>query len=333
MLRRCLAGGVFILLFVTSSIPTVVLADTSDSRLSLEPIPTSNRSPFVAIHGLPPARGARLIPASTTQLILHVDAANTSIVEDDSDGRRTVIDGETHRLELDLRRGLAGNWEIGLNLPLLRHSGGFLDRPIEEWHAVFGLPDGNRNRLPRDRLLFAQRSPDGTGFRLDNSGGGIGDLQLSAGRQLAPGLTLRGTLKLPTGDSDRLTGSGAAALTGSLHTSGRLGDRVHWHASGGLLLSGESDVLENQTEELLAFGSATLAWQLTDAVTLKTQLDTHSAAYKQTGRPLDRDALQLSFAAAFAVSPDWALELGFSEDVAVETAPDIVFHAGLIRRF
>ena len=333
MQRRCRAGGVLILLFYTSSIPTAVLADTSDSRLSLEPIPTSNRSPFVAIHGLPPARGARLVPAGTMQLTLTADAANTSIDEDDSDGRRTVIDGETHRFELDLRRGLAGDWEIGVNLPLLRHSGGFLDQPIEEWHDVFGLPNGSRDRLPRDRLLFIQRNPDGTGFRLDNSGGGIGDLQLSAGRQLASGLALRGTLKLPTGDSDRLTGSGAAVLTGSLHASGRLGDRAHWHASGGLLLSDESNVLENQTEELLAFGSATLAWHLTDAVALKTQLDMHSAAYRQTGRFLDRDSLQLSFAAAFAVSPDWAFELGFSEDIVVETAPDIVFSAGLIRRF
>lgn len=324
--------GVFFLIPMLAGPLTVNSMDIADHELS-EPITTSNRTPFVSIHGLPPARGAQLIPTGTSRLSLHTEAANTSVVKSASTGRRTIIDGETHRLELDLRRGLGGTWEVGVTLPLLRHSGGFLDQPIEQWHDLFQLPNGNRDRLPRDRLLFSHSGPDRTGFRLDNAGGGIGDLQLSAGRRLGENVALRTTVKLPTGDSDRLTGSGASALATSLHVGGRLGSALTWQASGGLLITGNGDVLPEQRENLLGFGSGTLAWQVAGDWVLKAQLDGHTAAYKDTGEPLDRASLQLSIAVEFKMLPEWALEVGFSEDIAVETAPDIVFLAGITRRF
>lgn len=323
-------GAWFILVLLSMPLPA---AEADNGQFAAAPIGTSNRLPFLAIHGLPPARGAYLLSEDSTRLYLHADAANTSIVEGAPDGRLTIIDGETHRLELDIRHGLGGGWEIGLTLPLLRHSGGFLDRPIERWHGFFHLPNGNRDRLPEDRLLFSQSAPGAPGFQLDSAGGGMGDLQLSASRQLGAGLALRSMLKLPTGSSQQLTGSGATAFATSLHASRNLGDSLTWHVSGGLLISGNGDVLRGQRENLLGIGSTTLAWRVSGNWVLKAQLDGHTAAYHDTGSPLDRGSLQLSLAAAFSMSRDWSLEVGFSEDVAVETAPDIVFHGGVQRRF
>lgn len=331
--RRGSIRGVFFVLSFLAQPLTAIALEHIDRPIATDPIPTGNRSPFVAILGMPPARGAQLVPQGMTRVTLHADAANISTAEGRDGAAHTVLDGETHRLELDLRRGLGNGWAVGATLPLLRHSGGFLDQPIERWHDLFGLPNGNRGRLPEDRLLFSQHNGDAAGFRLDNAGGGIGDLQLSASRQLGHGLALRSVLKLPTGDSDSLTGSGAAAMAGSLHAGGRLGGTLLWHASGGLLVSGDGDVLPERRQNLLAFGSATLAWQATDTVVLKVQLDGNTAAYENTGKPLDEGSLQLSVGAAFALSQGWAVEFGFSEDVAVETAPDIVFHAGLAHRF
>src|SRR6056297_155171 len=316
--RRCGAPCILALL----SLP-LAAATAGSGQIAADPIATGNRLPFLAIHGLPPARSAYLLGEDSTRLYLHADAANSSIVEGAPDGRLTIIDGETHRLELDIRHGLGGGWEIGLTLPLLRHSGGFLDRPIERWHELFHLPNGNRDRLPQDRLLFSQSAPDAPGFQLDSAGGGMGDLQLSASRQLGAGLALRSMLKLPTGSSQQLTGSGATAFATSLHASRNLGDSLTWHISGGLLISGNGDVLRGQRENLLGIGSTTLAWRVSGNWVLKTQLDGHTAAYHDTGSPLDRGSLQLSLAATFAMPRGWSLEVGFSEDIAVETAPDI----------
>ncbi|WP_162883828.1 DUF3187 family protein [Chromatocurvus halotolerans] len=323
-------GACFVLALLFSALPA---AAAGGGQIAADPIATGNRLPFLAIHGLPPARSAYLLNEDSTRLYLHADAANSSIVERAPDGRLTIIDGETHRLELDIRHGLGGGWDIGLTLPFLRHSGGFLDRPIERWHEFFQLPNGNRDRLPRDRLLFSQSSPDAPGFQLDSAGGGIGDLQLSASRRLGAGLALRGMLKLPTGSSQQLTGSGATAFATSLHASRNLGDSLTWHISGGLLISGNGDVLRGQRENLLGIGSTTLAWRVSGNWVLKAQLDGHTAAYHDTGSLLDRGSLQLSLAAAFAMSRDWSFEVGFSEDIAVETAPDIAFHGGFQRRF
>lgn len=330
--RRGRKRRVFFVFFAATFTACSQSLQADDRGTAVDPIPTSNRIPFIATHGLPPARSAFLLPSGRTQISLHADAANTSIV-DGQGAQSTIIDGETHRLELAFRRGIGSGWEIGANLPVLRHSGGFLDRPIEEWHNIFGLPSGNRDRLPRNRLLFSQRNPDGRAFLLDSNAAGVGDLQLLVSRQLADGLALRTSLKLPTGDSGLLTGSGATSLSSSLHASGAFTQRLHWHVSAGLLFSGSSEVLQSHAESTVAFGSTTLAWRAVDSLVLKAQLDTHTAVYKGTGEPLNRATFQLSIGAAFAVAPNWTLDIGFSEDVAVETAPDIVFHAGLTRRF
>jgi hypothetical protein len=304
------------------------------SQACADTLPTSNRTPFTALVGLPDARGGRILPHKASRLEATIDVANTSIV-DTSAKRLTTIDGETHRLSLHAARGVGSAWELGFTLPLVHHSGGFLDSPIESWHDAFRLPNGNRDRLPEDRLRFAYAEDQNSVYSLTDSGGGIGDLQLHAARRLADGLALRLSAKLPTGSSRRLTGNGSSALAIGLHNSRQVGDALTWHGSvGGLVTDrGSNDVLGRRARGALAYASTTLSWTLAPTLTLKAQLDAHSAAYENTGAPLDAASLMLSFAAAFTLSDSWALELGFSEDIRVESAPDIVFHAGLRARF
>ena len=61
-------------------------------------------------------------------------------------------------------------------LPWRRVSGGSLDGFIENWHDFFGLPNGSRNRLPRDELLIEYRMADKTLLLVDESASGIGDI-------------------------------------------------------------------------------------------------------------------------------------------------------------
>jgi hypothetical protein len=314
-----------------------VLTAVSSSHIAAQtesPLPITNRSPFTAVVGLPDARGGTLLRHDASQLEATLDISNTSIV-DASANRLTTIDGETHRLNLHMARGIGDDWELGLTLPLLHHGGGFLDQPIETWHDIFSLPNGNRDRLPRDRLLYAYTEGQTRLFSLTESAGGIGDLQLHVARQLGEGLALRVSAKLPTGSERRLTGNGSPALAIGLHSSRPVGDALAWHGSiGGLFTHTNSDeILGGRARPALAYASTTLSWSIGPAIILKTQLDAHSAPYRRTGAPLNEASLMLSFAAAFALSDSWALEVGFSEDLLVESAPDIVFHAGLRTRF
>jgi hypothetical protein len=313
------------------------LATVSSSHITAQteaPLPITNRSPFTAVVGLPDARGGILLSHNASQLEATLDVANTSIV-DTGANRLTIIDGETHRLNLHMARGIGGDWEVGLTLPLVHHSGGFLDQPIETWHDIFSLPNGNRDQLPQDRLLYAYTEGQTPLFSVTESTGGIGDLQLHAARQLGEGLALRLSAKLPTGSERRLTGNGSPALAIGLHGSRAVGDALTWHGSvGGLFTHADSiEILGERARPAIAYASTTLSWRIAPAMLLKAQLDAHSAPYRRTGAPLEEASLMLSFAAAFDLSDNWALEVGFSEDLMVESAPDIVFHAGLRTHF
>ena len=62
---------------------------------------------------------------------------------------------------------------------------------------------------------------------------------------------------------------------------------------------------------------------------MKLQLDAHSAFYDSGLTELGSDAAQLIIGGALRLSDTWVLDLAVSEDIAVDTAPDVVFHIGI----
>ena len=113
-----------------------------------------------------------------------------------------ILDGETWRASFLYKRNVAEHWTVGIEVPLIRQSGGVLDDVIDGWHSLFDLPDGNRNLHPEGRLDFRYNDHGVSAFKLNQSSGGVGDTQISVARTLGDdsGVLLRAVLKLPTGD-------------------------------------------------------------------------------------------------------------------------------------
>jgi hypothetical protein len=287
--------------------------------------------------GLPDARSAAVLPAGVVAWRTTLEVANTSLYEPSlcNDGCSLALDGETTRLALGARRGFGDRWEASIAVPLLRHSGGFLDSAIEGWHDVFGLPNGDRDGYPQDRLLYQYR-PGSGGVAITDTVTGVGDLQLGVARRLGERFALRGQLELPSGDADDLTGSGGTDLALSLHFSSngnRVGDagtqRLYAHLSGGVVLREDGDLLPSAQERWIGFGSATVGWRASERWHLKVQVDAHSAAWDSPREALGDPSAQLVVGASALLGGSWVLDLAFSEDIVVERSPDIVFQAGL----
>jgi len=182
---------------------------------SLEPFHTQNLSPFSALLGVPRWES---IAAHGEAWRLRVDMDVANHLAASSAGSETVIlDGETVRTTLAVRRRVGANWVVGLNLPYVRHSGGFLDNAIESWHDTFGLPNGGRELRPQDLLQFDYSSSGVLLQGLTQDQTGLGDVSLTAARVLGEGgLELHARVKLPTGDVERFTGSGGTDIGFSL---------------------------------------------------------------------------------------------------------------------
>ncbi len=313
--------------------------------LEITPFHTFNQSPLVQIYGLPAAESAVVQPAGKGWTLLAVDVAN-SYLKRETAREELFLDGEGERITLALRYGVASRMELGMDLPLVAYNGGVFDGFIEDWHEFFGLPQGQRPGAPKGGLGFAYARDGRQRLEMDEAGLSLGDLRFTGGWQLyndggdnPVALALRGSLKVPTGSSSRLTGSGgtdmALWLTGSSDYAlpGKWGHATIFAAGGGLATS-DGQVLKEQRRNLVGFGTLGFGWSPADSFALKAQLSGHSAFYRDSEfSELSSGAMQAVFGGTVAFSPRTTLDIALSEDITVGASPDVALHLGMGHRF
>lgn len=294
------------------------------------PLRTRNLSPLVSIFGLP-----------TWEVSLGDERSEFAVVGEIGNHYRIarrgeeelVLDGETWRTSLFYRHRVAERWSIGVEVPVYRHSGGFVDDLVDGWHGIFGLPDGNRNLRPEDQLRYLYNDRGATAYFLEESSSGVGDVQVSFARELGADSTLmlKATVKLPTGDTTILTGSGAADFSVSLlKRSVRrfVGDPAGIYWGGGVLGLGDPDVFAERAEDWVVFGVFGGSWRPLSRLGLKAQLDFHTRFYVSDLDEMGKDSIQASMGGWWAIDDRRRLDFAVSEDLVVKTAPDVSIHIG-----
>ena len=320
-----------------------LLALPSSSRaddLLSAPFFIRNQSPIIQIFGLPPAEGGQITPSGRTKLRLVMDVAN-NFTADKSAQESVMFDGETSRITFSLRHGFGDNWEAGIDIPVVSHRGGMLDGLIENWHSAFGLPQGGRDDAPRNRLDYSYRQDGEENGALDfsNSGTGLGDTSLYLAYQLLHDtssrryMALRGGIKFPTGDADNLRGSGGTDvhLRLSISDGGSLkAYNVSLFGSMGLLWLEKGEILRSKQRQKVGFGSIGLGWTPINWLTLKLQIDGHTQFFNDSHlKQIDSSSAQLAIGGAIKLSEKVGIDLCVVEDIIVDTAPDVTFHAAL----
>jgi hypothetical protein len=303
-----------------------------------KPFYVSNRHPLVAIYGIPGAESGQLLAKGEGQLSLQAEAAN-SFTNSSNAVEQVYLDGESYRFNLSWRGGITETLELGVDVPYVYHRGGELDGFIEDWHDLWGLPDGNRDQYPRDQLRYAYARNGKPLLDYETRDEGVGDIsaqlswQISAQQRRQWALRLRG--KMDSGDQDKLTGSGGKDISASLHLSQQQlfgNDALILHASAGLLWIEDSEVLESVVEDMAGFSSITMSWRVVPSFSLKVQLDAHTALYDSSTTELGDAAVQLVLGGGLSLGQRWQLDAWLTEDIAVDTGPDVVFGLGLTYR-
>ena len=298
-----------------------------------EPLYVKNLSPIIGLIGLPSQRDA-----FTTARGRFAAAAHTSIashyVNDAENDEFLNIDGETVRVALDLRYGIVENLDVQLEVPWLDHSGGELDRLIDDWHDFWGMSDGGRSDVPRDLLDYRYATPDGT-FGLDEDASGLGDINLSLNyafyRDEEAAFALALGYKFGTGDEEDFTGSGEDDVWVALRFSGRqLSDLpLYWHGHAGYLRAGESDLMEDFQEKNFWFAGLSLEWMFAQNWSALAQFDSNAAPLKSDITAVGDEAYIATAGLRWRFAEDWSGDFSVVEDIGVETAPDVTFQFSL----
>ena len=337
-LGRLRACGASCLLFSTMFGIAPVCAQADDAQAP-QPLAFSDQSPTVAIYGLPRADGYTVVEPGAWRGGLRVDFTS-HYTEQNSGNESLLFDGETTRAALVFERGLANDWQASIEIPFVDHSGGFADGFIDDFHDLFGFSDGGRSGAPRDRQSFRYERDGRVALDVSDSPSGVGDVRLGLKKRLAGfgdwGMALAGELKLPTGDADRLTGSGAAdvSLWGTIGNNQNGLSRWRMLAGVGGLYSGEGDVLEDQRVQEVAFGWATLGYAVLPSVVVKVQGYAHSPFYEDTDiEALDGTAVSGALGIDWQLSERSRMEFSIIEDLNTGVSPDVSFLLGLRHGF
>lgn len=298
-----------------------------------EPLYVKNLSPVAGLLGLPSQRDANTTSQGEWAVAVHGSLASHYVNESNAT-EFLNFDGETGRVALELRYGLAENWDLQLEVPWLDQSGGDLDGLIDDWHDFWGMSDGGRSRVPRDILDYRYTSAQG-GFSLQDDTSGMGDISLSVNyafyREESATVSAALGYKIGTGDDDDFLGSGADDAYIALRFSGeQLSDLpLSWHGQVGYLRAGDSNVLDGLQEKNLWFAGLAMDWRFAQHWSLIAQLDSHAAPLDSTITGVGDDAVMATLGARWYFAPQWSVDISVVEDIRVETAPDVTFQASV----
>jgi len=258
----------------------------------------------------------------------------TNTLQDQSrDGEELLIDAENYRYEFALRNRSA-NWITQLNVPLVANSGGELDALIDEWHDFFGLPQGRRDRFPRDQLDINYRRDGTTVFSRSDSSSGLGDLSLALGYQ-RPGETAYFVgIELPTGSADDFSGNEAVDYALWMTRELRFDTQTTAFGMLGISFPGDGGNLEGLLVDHIWVAQAGMEYRFYDDLAATVQLDMHSRSVEDSSLVAFGNSVQIQIGLGFLeLFEQHRLDLFFSEDILVGSAPDISFGLRLARQF
>ncbi|HJY39990.1 MAG TPA: DUF3187 family protein, partial [Steroidobacteraceae bacterium] len=197
-----------------------------------DPFPTRDLNPLLAGFGLPSALPAR-VAGDSWSLATDLNWASTSLVQR-ADSEQLIVDAETREARVTIERSWSSGFAAQLELPYRYTGGGVLDDAIDSWHDFFSLPEGARSTMPTDRIRIVYQRAGATLLDVDSSVSGLGDASLDFGYSLrstsATAAAAWLSIKVPTGDVERLTGTGATDV--SLSIAGEHGLSEDWSVFG-----------------------------------------------------------------------------------------------------
>ncbi len=325
------AAGFFLAAGLSSaSAKTKVL----DPREILGPLPTRNLQPIhLLFFEFTPER-AYALPKGRALLRLDITETNT-LLDDVGKTPSFKANIEMSRFAWRFQYGATSRLTLGFNLPLVFTHGPFLDPVIESVERFVGKLRGDREKETPDQVEVSLISGGITEINVTEGSFGVGDVSLEGKYQFLqetfwiPAVSLRAAVKFPTGDFDRLHGSGEfdSALGLAIQKIWAL-----WSVSvgGGVTLPGNPFQSAALDPDPFVYGHLSLERLITAHWSVVAQMKWVGGLMdlKNTGpevRPLTDRSIEAILGAKWAFARDWLAQFAIIQDIADSAAVDADF--------
>jgi hypothetical protein len=248
----------------------------------------------------------------------------------------TRLDMELTELNIRAKKDLPGLFELGLDLPVIRATGGFMDRPLAWYHRAFGFGDYGRKDRPRNDFLY-QAGRDGSPvIEGDNDRTAFGDVRLSVKRKLLEGgtaISLLADVELPTGNARVGYGNGSYDAGIALLLDRELTAEARLYANLGAKAPGDLKALQTIELEPFAYGGVALEYLYSGSLALLAQLSAQTSPYPETGiSEIDTPGVLFVVGGRY-MTGSGSYELSLSEDPNTSGAPDFTLNVTFKNRF
>lgn len=311
VMRKVISGAVF---------SAILLGYTQQSLAAL---PVRNQNPFMQFVGIPSIADAQKLKPGQYQLDADVTLSSHFVMRENAH-EQLMIDGESYVGDITWRHGFNA-FELAVTLPLISFQAGMMDSFIQDFHQMFGFPNGGRDKVKDDQFYYGYRGIKND--ELDDEASGLGDIRVAAGMQMVKRANyqhaVHAMIKLPTGSHNKWLGSGGTDI--SVYTTHRwFYDAWRFEAQVGGIIMEKPEVIRSQRRPLGAFAGVSVAYEMFPDLYAIAQWDTHTAMYKRSNlRPLGNGNL-LSAGVEWR-QPNWRLQAALLEDIQVDSAPDVGF--------
>jgi hypothetical protein len=317
----CVVHAVF-MLFLFCSVPAIAFEG---------PLQVKNQFPIFLPINQP------YLEQAFTESSFSLSLSHSSVFVMDNAAQWTAhLDLELTELNLRYRKDIPDLFEIGVDVPVLRATAGFMDRPLTWYHQTFGFPDYGRNTRPQNEFLYDIKKNGAPLIEGDNDRAGFGDVRLALKKKITgidPVISVLADVELPTGNARIGYGSGSIDSAISLLIDKDIGSEARLYANLGAVFPG--DLRAYQTVKLDNFiyagtGLEALIWP---HCSLLMQVMVQTSPYPHTGiSEIDNTALFMMFGGRYYVGTG-SFELSLTEDLNTSGAPDFILNFSYKKRF
>ncbi len=247
-----------------------------------------------------------------------------------------TFDVETLSLTLGASYGLTDRLSVDALLPVSYRGGGVLDRFIEGFEGVLGVPNRERTMFERNRFLVRVVGPSGEVFERTGSASGWGledavvsaRYQLTRGSERTPAVLASALVKLPVGREASLRSTGGVDGGVSLGLGQRISPHAHLYAALSYMRFAPGDVAGIPLQRNQWAGYLALERRVSPRTSLLLQAARVSAASSHFGG-LGSPSTEIMVGFKRLLGAHVVLEASVLENLFVfDNSPDVGFHLG-----
>lgn len=245
------------------------------------------------------------------------------------------LDMEVATLELQYKKDIGRNLELGISIPVISFNSGFMDGFLHDFHKTFGFADYGRSARPRNELAYEVRN-NGQLMIRGQSGTGLGDIRLTAKKMIFtsdPAVSVSASLELPTGDASKGYGNGSLDAGLSVLVDKRLGENLMSYFNAGVIFPGNIKAEQTINLKESFFAGAGLEYLVSPHFGLLGQAIVQTSPFPKTGiGEIDRTGVILVFGGRYTKAKD-SIEFSMTEDPNTAGATDFTVNVLYKRRF